>query len=323
MGYVFMVLFCAYMPERLQSGHCVDPTIRLSQESYPPRAVQARFFEDALGQSAQSEAISRHVCGPYYNNFNAIASEVDGRIKELDPTLTPEHIMPLAYQSNEVREKIASGGELVYGLKRVAKHRQELLDKVATDNITPVLRTQQISSGSLDEPPYYRQQEDWKDYRAARGCANACFRMIFGAITGWTPLESAVAESLEARYGTPIVDDSVYNGIYGTEAFKEICDRKVRSIEIIGADFETIQNLTIKLKQRQPEVKVYCTLSLASRNTDKSAWHSCVLLGAADDQVAYHDPSSFLGGANITECYDTFAARWAAAYNRALLTIVL
>lgn len=183
------------------------------------------------------------------------------------------------------------------------------------------LLDQALPPGRLDVPFYAQQKEGWDDSDSTSGCANACFRMIFGSIIGWMPSQAAVSDNLVKEYGTSVVDDSVYAKVYQTEVFSEVCDKDVTTMEIIGADFEMLDNLTSRIKQKRPESEVYCTVNLASQTAGEQVWHTSVLLEAGHGSVIYHDPSNHSGGAYKREATASFLSRWAIAYNRAVLTI--
>ena len=312
------------MTEVLTRGQEYDPLLNYSVDNYPPSAEQAEFFKHALLEGETVERPSKLIRGPLYDDFMKILQDVDARIKEVDPEFTAEHIVPQSYQSREARIAVHQlETEQKRALYKIAASKIASLQRFAVGEKGSILREQTISSGSLDVPHYAQQREDWDHGDSARGCANACFRMVFGSITGWAPSQAAVSESLADHYGSSIVDDSVYAGMYQTEVFHEICDKDVVTIELIGADFKTIDTLASRLKQKRPDGEVYCTINLASRTAGADVWHTCVLLEAGGGTVTYHDPSNQNGGAYRQSSDSDFLRRWAVSYNRAVLTIAV
>ena len=208
-------------------------------------------------------------------------------------------------------------------LAEIAEFKAAALQAIPRSDAGESLRAQQIPMGVIDVPNYAQQKEDWKNFDGVRGCTNACFRMVFGTIAGWMPSQTAVSECLEAQYTTSVVDDSVYSAIYKTEVFEEVCPKKVISVELVGADFESIGQLATHIKKKQPDSEFYCMVNLASKTAGNKVWHSCILLGVEDGIVTYHDPLNQGGGAYCKAPVESFLARWSIAYNRALITIAV
>jgi len=309
------------MTEVLRQGLEYDPMVNYGPDNLPPIDEQSGFFKYALLEGAGVQKPTRMAQGPLFHRCVEVMHLVDERVREVDPSFTAEHVMPMSYQSQEVRKQIA---KMEYDerqkLTGIAEVKILSLQQIAVDRLHESPETPTLEPGLLDVPYYARQSEDW-DGDGVRGCTNACFRMVFGAITGWTPSQAAVSERLVEQYGTSVVDDSVYSSIYQTEVFKEICDKDVATIELIGADFETIGKLATAFKRKRPHGEVYCTVNLASETAGAQVWHTSVLLGTEGDDVLYHDPSNWSGGAYKKASYDRFMRRWSVAYNRAVITI--
>jgi len=301
-----------------------DPLINYSFENYPPVPEQKEFFRCALLEGAAIEKPSRFIHGPLFDEFVAILREVDSRISDVDPAFTAECIVPYGYQSQATRALLQDIDKNKRGaLSKIAEFKTTALQAIPRSEKGEPLRHQQLPIGTLDVPHYAQQKEDWKNINGTRGCANACFRMVFGTIVDWMPSQAALSKCLVNQHGTSIVDDSVYSAIYHTEVFSEICPKQVATVELIGADFESIKRMASRMKKEQPESEFYCTVSLASKTEGNNVWHSCVLLGVENGIVTYHDPLNDSGGAYCTSPIEDFLERWSIAYNRALITIAV
>lgn len=294
-----------------------------SPENDPHYARQVAFFSGAFSEAAQLEPSTKIKKGPFFDDFAQIMNDVGAQLTALDDTFTPEYLAPSAYQSKEVSDDIRRHPEVAQKLAEI-KRRQRVMFNDLAKAITPKMALQNIPDGMLNTPGYRRTVEGWDHPEAARGCSNACFRMIYEGITGSAPSQAALSDCLIEQYGTSIVHDSVYAGVYQTEAFRGISNYRVLTVDVIGADFAVINNLAAKVKQpTRPDAKVFCTVSIVAPSTGEAAVHTVVLLGADGKNVRYHDPNYQVGGRNTELPYDVFMRRWIGAYNKAQLTIAV
>jgi hypothetical protein len=299
-----------------------DPHAPCGFDNFPPIVEQYRFFQHALLEAEGQEDETRHRYGPLIGGFKAILNDVQSQLTALDQTLTPEHLMPISYQSPEVRRELAGRPrELQHELRNIQALRFSETDKLVDETLIEYLSKQEIPRGIFDTPPYCKQGDSWDDFRSSMTCANACFRMVFGGITGWVPSEEVVAESFIARNGSSIVDDSEYQKLFKTETFGEISDKKVNILDITGADFTVIGQVSSHMKQRLPEAKVYAVASLASATASRDIWHANVILKTTDTAVICHDPSVVNGRPYKRIPRDVFARRWAGSFNRVQLFV--
>lgn len=293
--------------------------------SVPSLEAQSEFFRSAFMEGAAFDKGSPLRKGPYYDDFVEIMQLIGEKGKAVDPDFTPEWIMAPAYQGRDVQTTLVTlDEEAIMKLIFMKNLRFNLLESLTQNKLLSAIKTQEIPDGYLDVPPYCYQGEG-ADYLDARhGCTNACFRMIFSAINGWTPSETVVAEQLRKQYTTAIVDDAVYSNVYDTQVFSEISDCRVKTADYIGADLDRIYAQVRNVKTKLPLAKVYCMVTLESNTAGKNTWHKCILLGANKEsqEVICHDPSQTEGGAHKIESYERFTERWATAYNRAQLVIV-
>lgn len=314
------------MTEVLPRSETHDPMslTALYERDMRERSVyeEARLFKNMIEEGAQLESKRKVISGPFFPAFREVLEMTDKEIKTIDPTLTGEHCMPLAYQSTEVRRDV----ELLSAAQRkklyaIRFEKVAALKAMGSEVAYPELRQQGIPTGSLDATPYVKQQDDWKHTEGVRGCTNACFRMVYGAITGEIPTQTALSQELMRQYNTSVVDDSIHGNLYRTETFRREHGKSVSSCELIGTDFGHITSIASRLKASRPGLKVYCTANIVSNGSMEGTWHTCVLLSAENGVVTYHDPSATSGGERKTASYEEFARRWAVTYNRAVLTI--
>lgn len=310
------------MTEVLPQGFNNDPILPDTAENYLPLEDPEAFFEYALLEGAEITERPPTKKGPFFDQFMEVMQTTDAMLKQrVNPECTAEYLMPTNYRSHEVQQRLAiMSDEQKLQLDKINEMKYGSLRNIAANDVREAMTRQTLQPGLLNVPLHTRQAGGGD----MRGCTAACFRMVFGEITGWVPSQKTVVEQLAKQYGTSVVDDSVLSNIYQTDIFKEICDKKVRAISYMGADFETISTLTARLKAVQPNVEVYCTVNLGSETAiDKGVWHACVLLSADGECVTYHDPSTLGGGAHKTSSYADFTKRWAIAYNRAVITIAV
>ncbi len=309
------------MTQTLERQGVFDPLENYAGNNYPPHEVQGEFFDYALQEGREIEGYSRSVKGPHFDDFAGVMKSLETSIEAIYPGLTPEFIMPPTYMSGDVCARYnALPLEVQLELEQLARKKLEALTSVG-EAMKGAIGMQTLAPDLLAIPPFCGQHEDHMGVGAMKGCTNACFRMIFGGITGWVPSEAAVSKRVETRYGTPLVDDSVYMNLFKTEIFREICDKSVSTVEIIGADFAYIEKVVSALKVKRPESETYCMVNLASQAVSKSVWHSCVVLGVDEGNVICHDPSNYGGGSYQVTPINEFTDRWAVAYNRALLVV--
>ena len=301
-----------------------DPYTPYGIDNHPPIAEQYGFFHYALLEASNQADETRYRQGPFMGGFKAILTDVQSRLTALDPKLTPEHLMPLSYQRPAVRAELE---EKPWTLKRELRSIQSFrfreTDRLVDEILAERLSGQGIPRGTLDVPPYCKQGDSWDDARSNMTCANACFRMVFGGVTGWVPSEAVVAESYAASTGSPIVDDSEYQKLFKTEIFAEISDKKVSTIEVFGADFASIGQIASRVKEHAPTAEVYAVASLASATASRDIWHASVILETTDTHVICHDPSGVNGNPYKQIPREVFTRRWAGALNRVQLFVTL
>lgn len=299
-----------------------DPGEFYGPQNQPPLLEQEAFINDALLEAEHIEDPARYLKGPFNQHFSKICQDIDGFIREVNPKLTPEFIMPFGYRSREVQQM---EGELKpeerIALGDLQRERDARIRRLASDVIAPVVMDQVIPKGVLDEPAYRWQGQHWRDYSSGRACANACFRMTLNGIAGFDVQEHIVARGMIRHRGNAVVPDSEYRKIFATDVFKETTNKRVISFELAGADLKAIGSIAMRIKQRNEDAKVFSTLILGSDRASKDTWHHNVLLAADARGVICHDPAAADKlPARILRRED-FIKRWSIAHNRAQIFI--
>ncbi len=298
-----------------------DPYLPYGPDNYPPATEQKAFLHQAFLEAAGKPDPARFLNGPHANSFKDILSDVEGFIHEVNPSFTPEYIMPYAFQSPRVQrmtEDMEPHETLALGTIR--RHKNQRIADIAS-YIGPKLADQVIPRGVLDEPEYCYQGQEWSDYNAQRFCANACIRMVFNGIAGWHPREDVFAQEVINKYGRHVIDGSEYRKLFATDVFQEATGKRVTSIELLGADIKTIGAIAMRMKQRAPESNVLSIVSISSENATKDTWHECLLLGANAKGIVCNDPKDSMKKPRKIIPHRNFAERWAMTYNYAQIFI--
>lgn len=288
---------------------------------------QDEFFRSALLEAEEKADQTRYLRGPLHGAFEFIAQKVQNELTAIDPRLTPEHLLPAAFQSPDVHRSLEEELWAVKPLlKNVRLFRNNESNKLAQESLATRLSEQGIPQGLLDTPPYCKQDESNDNYTSSGSmCANACFRMIFGGITGWVPSEETVAQHFIESKGKTIVSDSEYNKLLTTDLVGNTSGKVTSVIDIVGADFATIDRLASVIRRGRPAAKIYAVVNITSTESplaiEYGVWHTSVLLGTTDTDVICHDPSVKDGGPYKSIPRNTFAQRWAGTMNRVQLFI--
>lgn len=286
---------------------------------------QSVFFEQAFAEGADiRDGSHKKLDGPYFKDFKKIIDATDERIKQIDPNFTLEYLVPMQYQDDRIRNEIFFSGNQrrMYDIEELKNQKLRKLDLLGRQ-LCMASFEQKIDTGVLDETPYCLQADDWQNKENSKGCATACFRMVFGAITGTVPFQTPIATELVKRYGTSVVEDAVFSNVYATETFKEKYHKEVMTLEIVGANLDVIQKFASKIKARREDAQVFAVVNMGSKSASKDVWHTALLLDADGSQVTLHDPSNYNGGKSKKHTYGEFFTRWAVAYNRVQLFVVV
>ena len=280
------------------------------------------FMPRALDEAAGMPDPARHLEGALAPDFRQILGAADSALRAVNPTLTPEYLMPWGYQSPYVqRHKPTLPSEQRTALDSIAIARSEQIRYLHAGKITNTITGQTIAEGVLDVPPYCYQGQEWRDQRAERLCSNACFRMIFAGIAGWRPDEHRIAQSMIQKRGHHIVEDAEYRKVLATDAFQELSGKHVQSMEIMGATLKLIGNIALGFKKRDPGAQVFAELSIGSFVNTPTVWHRCILRAAGPEGVVINDPKVNPPEAGTVIDPSKFQLHWAFAHNRAQIFV--
>jgi hypothetical protein len=217
---------------------------------------------------------------------------------------------------------------------QVPSFARERLKNLAQTVLTPELQPQTVEG--LAVPRRFRQQGDNSVERTNRlyvtkACMNACFRMIFDDITGWTTDETALRTAImNANQNEHQVEDYRYLDIFHTEHMKQLTPRKIETCYIKGGDFDLLGRVALKaqpdLAAGKPGADIYCVATTGKFSKTKLSGesmtiHDMVLLGVSEDTVTVHDPAYFHPQESREIPKDEFIGNWALANNTAMLVI--
>jgi hypothetical protein len=292
----------------------------------PSLRTQGRFFNAAFREAqlqpdGPATYAGKYQSGPLIDAFRQAIGPIHTALEAYEPPRslplddwTPEH------------------ARAFHGIGSLHQERLAALARLGREVIEPALADQTIAPGVLSRPPYFQQGDGGNAiaYYARVGCMNACFRMVFGGITGWQPAERAVGRAV--ALSTPSFDSTRqykttnehFLQVFHTPRFARRFPGRVATRSIIGADLDIIARLG-RIRERNPAVQAYCIVPVGSEvnHQQQDSAHAVVLLSADKDTVTVHDPSSTnrVGRADRVLPKADFARRWAAAHNIALLVV--
>jgi hypothetical protein len=310
----------------LRSPEGGNPLNTIEDEQDAAAGLLSMGFES----TAASEYLGRNREGPLFNEaFLPELVKIDKGLKAIHPSLTPEYLASPSYYSPEVRAnawQLQEEYKAYEKLEELRKKRISGLVEVAREVTGPLLSRQQLEKGQLDEPPYipqFNKGDALKDSDAAMSCAAACFRMVLADLSGYQVSRLAVFQALEMQFGSFLVDNFKYLNFYHSQALADATGRQITTVNIMGADFETLGKISNMTRRRQKYAKIYCVASVASTANAKSIVHQVILLDADKTNVYCHDPSPSSGAPRRRISKPDFAEKWAINYNHAMLIIAI
>lgn len=281
------------------------------------RANRIRLINSAAAEAAGQPYRATTKAGPYHDDFKDILARADRKLAEISAAtgikLTSENLVPESYQSRDAKLRNDELYRYQDGRRALADiiwERRALIRGLVRDKLD--MADQMIPDGLFTEPKYLQMGGNHQ------ACFNACFRMVCDDITGQSLSEHEVVQALERTHGASLVDDAVYMKMLESKAVEEASGYSVRSVGFIGADLEYVSKLASIVKDKRPDAKVYSIVSLETESGGNSdIWHTNVLLGADNDKVYCHDPTSTVyGAANRPIRKEDFVRRWATTHNR-------
>lgn len=277
------------------------------------------FFVEAFDQTKDQDYQGRTVKGPLHKGINEILGVTSVVLESIHPNLTSEALMPLNYQSFEVKEFLASlNYDAWLAVGDLKREKRKAIDDFIDERL-PYLKQQELPTGVLDTPEFLWQY-------SPVDCVGASFRMIFEDITGENVNTRGLFKATVNAFSTEIIHDEDYLKVFQSDAYKECFGDMVSSVSFIGADLEMIERTVEGIRKIAPDYNVYCMISLLSRTTEttnkEGVWHSNVLLHVDEESVVVHDPAfRGQGGEAIKLAKDEFYHRWGQAYFRGHLVV--
>lgn len=282
-------------------------------------AYQKQFLMRAASE-ARDRAEAKVIKGPFTADFNSIFTNINGRLKKIDPELAYEVLLLDGFQSEETSVQVGGVNDFTKArLNTLRYERSQLIQKLALTKITQRLARQEIPDGLLVKPKFRRMPD------ANGKCTNASFRMVSSDILGWNMQEDFVEEAVLHGDRERVVPDIDYWNLLQTDAFRKEAGGSITVARFVGAGLDTITKVAGGVKELHPEARVYCVASIRGKDTDyKDTWHTVVLLKATQGGVFVHDPAwTEQGniGENLAMQKSAFVNRWAAASNSGLFIV--
>jgi hypothetical protein len=278
---------------------------------------QLQFYGSILADSVERPFGGKRATGVFQDRIRSDLRVIDDLLQqEINPSFTPEYLMPQAYRPFEITSILKQlSPEKAVAFAALRQLRADAAADFAKRQVEPHLRSQWLAPGLLDNPPFFGQGDSNVRTISQQACLNACTRMFLAAlIPDFQPSELALTRA----YGNAIVKDEEYLKILESPECAAKSGCKIRIYSLMGIDFETIAEIARKAKEKQQGTRCYAVVSMLSETAGNlGVWHNVVLLAADQGTVTVHDPAARLPRANRVMDKADFAYRWSATYNRA------
>jgi hypothetical protein len=306
----------------------------------PPVGIEQGYIpvqDPAVFQAAFTEGIGKPYLGkiapgPYLVALTGVLDPIMAEVQSIHHLLDLGYLMGASYYSSPMKARIdslrrAAVPDIESQIEVLRKERVRRLSVLAAEVITPDLESQTIEPDVLTVPPYLRQGDslDDKDPYAEKGCANACFRMAYGAMTGEIPNAVTVANAATAVTGNHLISNTQYLNIFHSAAVTRVRNgNKLLTVHIPGASLAFINKLAVNARKKWEGASVVTIVSLASEafnGAGEYATHQSILLSANEATVSLHDPSRVHGGPKRELDKAVFSRRWTIGLNEAMVVI--
>lgn len=267
-------------------------------------------FMTQLFEETKDIPKSKFYTGKHYPKVRTLLNRT---LEELRAAGAPELLLFNAYYISDYLGREVELDQILSDTKIVAERirgdNKFRFFHLAESDLIPAMSGQKIEPNLLSTPPFSKQEYTYFTYT----CSNACFRMIYGGITRERLSQFTVVRALQQTYPRdrlpPLVDDEVYLSVFQTPTFRETFGTDVRFISFAGVDFKEIGEIVRRVKDKDPEVDVYCMLNVSSDSAGAS--HSVILLEAGLETITVHDPNKFDGNPWKSRPKNKFIRRWA------------
>lgn len=287
------------------------------------RVKWAHFFRDGFREAHQTPYEGRVVRGPLYADINQALGVLSEEVAKIHPELTPECFFPGTYRPREasaiVRKIYQYKGGDCYDrdFRNFRSKRESAISQALAPKADEILK-QTIPSGVLNRPDYRRMPTE-------RSCATTSFLMVMDAITGQHADDKDLHRVISWEYFEDTIHDEEYLKLLQSDRFQEAFGKTVQVASFVGADFAIIGKTAERLKQGNPDRRVFSVVNLLSDTSFltrvNGIWHSAILLGVNDRDVVIHEPSTDGWGEEIHIPKAEFLHRWGQGLFRTHLVI--
>ncbi len=282
-----------------------------------PRQVWAKVFTEAFFEAKHVQPAPRTLAGPMAADITAVLEETSDRLLELDPSYTPEYIMPDEYRSPSARlamnQIFKDRKDHYVQIYEIREAKLSALRDLAFMRYEETAK-QELPAGRLTVPPFIKQ-------RAHQDCALSAFAMVVQDLISEDAYQG-LYDGLSNVHGTGLMEDETYLKMLQSDAIRRKTGIEVQTLSMFGADIGFVDKITEKIKERIPEARIYCVLSLVSNGLGARAggvWHNNILLDATGRHINVHDPKH---RGEMEYGKPDFTTRWTQAYGRCHLVIV-
>lgn len=271
--------------------------------------------------------------GPFWSHFHQSWVQADQAMRALHPGLDASFLAADTYYTKamqEVKSELTSMNryDILGRINALRVERVNNLEAIANTVTIAATKGQTIDEGLLNTPPFYYQGDMTNEYskysaddHRRQGCANACFRMVCSDLIGLPIRHEDVVAQLRKHFGSHLIDNYQYLNFFHSTALNRFTGRSIATIDMLGADFNSIAGIARGARNRWPGCNVYCITPLGSEAASKTIMHQGVLLAVDENSVTYHDPSGVSGKAERTIPKIDFVQRWARGLNQAMFVI--
>ncbi|MEO5627969.1 MAG: hypothetical protein ABIQ89_03705 [Candidatus Saccharimonadales bacterium] len=281
------------------------------------------FFRSAFREANQTVYQGRVARGPFYTEINQALGGINEEIAKVSPELTPECFFPASYRSREVSATInkvyraALWRDYENDSRNFRVKREHSISQAIKPKAKETL-AQTIPAGLLDQP-------DYRCMSTGRDCVTTSFMMIMDAITNGTADDTDIHRIIQWEYRDDVIHDEEYIKLLQSRVFQQRFGKTVQAASFVGADFAMIAKLAERLREGNPDRKIFGVVNLLSDTTYMTRvngiWHSAVLLNVTDDYVTIHEPTVNGYGEELRIPKDKFLFRWSQGLLRGHLII--
>jgi len=279
------------------------------------------WCESIFISAAEAKPEVRSFKGPLADEIYHVLETTSEMLELINPDLLAEYLQPNPYITD--RAKLGAKNRLLHSLSdddqlafcELSNSYRNWLGSVGYLYAKSIGDTTESPVGLIDDTPFKVQSA------GGRTCAMNCFSMIAEAISGQQLRDLVVYNTVLWRAGDAIVDFEFYINALCSKFMEEQSGASVTPINITGATLTTIKDIIMKVKDKFPDARAYCTVPLRSDKFD-NYWHQVVLLGDDETDVYCNNPGGLSPMPSQRIPKLEFYERWSTCLNMAHLFIV-